>query len=146
MCKSTKKNIRGVFHGKNKTAVPLRGGGADMIYVIDLTKDIAIVPQPEIIRRKPVGNSTKVQQKLSFCARNYAKKQRRTEKCIKKRKKWKLKCAKRAKNEQGSGLLARIDLNSSQKCNKIKTETEEKEGHKSRHCAFALFLGVRKKT
>ncbi|MBR3667979.1 MAG: hypothetical protein IKN66_12645, partial [Ruminococcus sp.] len=73
-------------------------------------------------------------------------KQRRTVKCIKKRNKWKLKCAKRAKNEQAQKLLATFDLNSSQKCNKIKSEAEEKEGHKSRYCAFALFLSVTKKT
>ena len=37
-------------------------------------------------------------------------------------------CTKKAKNEQAQKFLARIDLNSSQKCNKMITEAEEKEG------------------
>ena len=42
------------------------------------------------------------------------------------------KCTKKAKNEQGQKLLARIDLNSSQKCNKMITEAEEKEGRETK--------------
>jgi len=72
-----------------------------------------------------------VQCYLSFCAVKTTEKQRITVKCIKKRNKWKLKCAKRAKNEQAQKLLATFDLNSSQKCNKIKSEAEEKEGRET---------------
>jgi hypothetical protein len=42
------------------------------------------------------------------------------------------KCTKKAKNEQGKKFLARIDLNSSQKCNKMITEAEEKEGRETK--------------
>ena len=37
-------------------------------------------------------------------------------------------------------MLANFDLNSSQKSNKIKTETKEKEGHKSKILLLRLAL------
>ena len=97
-------------------------------------------------KNRAVRGCTKVQAHPSFCAAEITGNQRITVICIKKRNKCELKCTKRAKNEQAQKLLATFDLNSSQKCNKIKTEAEEKEGHKSRSCAFALFLSVTKKT
>ena len=63
--------------------------------------------------------------------------------CIKKRGKSRLICTKRAKNEQAQKLLAKFDLNSSQKCNKMKSEAEEKEGHKGRVVLLRFSLVVR---